>query len=877
MEDWIHNLLQQFNPKRKLSKLSSTLRELPSIDEHSWKRTVLPTVVSELPVHAPIAVYGERKTERKAWELKAPCTVRLRGRPGGVDVHLQLFSLRVGEPMDFSYSTKVKREQSLTNDINKDSLGLVNALDRSAGLSMAHLLFPDTTRPLLHVAAGAWYALSALRVTHNAMVTLHRKKRNNSDEQGVFDSKVMKWLGSVIQKYGEPAGMLAIASILWATAHPTSHQMGECIATLLPVLAGYNKTAKEARNHPDPESVWHDRHKWAARRTAHLLTKLPADDPPLGRVMDVWEGMNVNVNSAVGTGSILSCWTAGADVWGTSFWGSILIRESRKETTHSELGTAAAAAAARVESSRRDRLHIMDSPSDWSSSPKHSMHSLTLRQDSGPQLAALFGQGDHGSMDHDEHALTSRDITRLAFRAVQLVMLFAPFLLLGVFLLLVSSALAEKQRQLQACMRLIAFKCLLWSCRSSGAAFIKWGQWSSTREDIFPEDFCRVLSELHDKAPIHSFHRTRTIVEEVLGLKLEDIFEWVEPTALASGSIAQVHKAGLRVAANGKLLPPHCHVPGSQVLTVVIKVRHPGVSQRIWDDFQLLRPLAALTGHIKSLKGLGLKDTVSQFSHTMTAQADLRVEAAHLARFYSNFEKLSASVVVPRPFDELTRESVLVETFEPGKSVTKYIQAPHSCNTKIVAVGVDTYLKMLLQDNFVHTDLHPGNILVRPVSQQTKMGEDDMDMDGAIQLILLDFGLAEELTPRIRRHFIGFLNAISAGDGGVAAQHLLNWSTKQECPDTLALKEDVKLLFAKKCNIHSKDGINLDDVMKSVLHLARKHEVSIDSGYAALVVGICVIVGFATGLDPRVNLMDAATPCMLYYNLTGRVSGRLYV
>lgn len=33
--------------------------------------------------------------------------------------------------------------------------------------------------------------------------------------------------------------------------------------------------------------------------------------------------------------------------------------------------------------------------------------------------------------------------------------------------------------------------------------------------------------------------------------------------------------------------------------------------------------------------------------------------------------------------------------------------------TQIAAVGVDTYLKMILTDNFVHTDLHPGNILAR--------------------------------------------------------------------------------------------------------------------------------------------------------------------
>jgi len=32
---------------------------------------------------------------------------------------------------------------------------------------------------------------------------------------------------------------------------------------------------------------------------------------------------------------------------------------------------------------------------------------------------------------------------------------------------------------------------------------------------------------------------------------------------------------------------------------------------------------------------------------------------------------------------------------------------------QIVGLGVDAYLKMLLIDNFVHTDLHPGNIFVR--------------------------------------------------------------------------------------------------------------------------------------------------------------------
>ncbi len=35
-----------------------------------------------------------------------------------------------------------------------------------------------------------------------------------------------------------------------------------------------------------------------------------------------------------------------------------------------------------------------------------------------------------------------------------------------------------------------------------------------------------------------------------------------------------------------------------------------------------------------------------------------------------------------------------------------------TCFLQVVGLGVDAYLKMLLVDNFVHTDLHPGNIFI---------------------------------------------------------------------------------------------------------------------------------------------------------------------
>jgi hypothetical protein len=48
-------------------------------------------------------------------------------------------------------------------------------------------------------------------------------------------------------------------------------------------------------------------------------------------------------------------------------------------------------------------------------------------------------------------------------------------------------------------LRRRAWRLLLFSSSAAGAAFIKWGQWSSARRDIFPEDFCDTLASLHDK------------------------------------------------------------------------------------------------------------------------------------------------------------------------------------------------------------------------------------------------------------------------------------------------------------------------------------------------------------------------------------------
>ena len=55
-----------------------------------------------------------------------------------------------------------------------------------------------------------------------------------------------------------------------------------------------------------------------------------------------------------------------------------------------------------------------------------------------------------------------------------------------------------------------------------------------------------------------------------------------------------------------------------------------------------------------------------------------------------------------------------MESFEEGQLISRYVNNPgNPHNVKLAGIGLDSYLKMLLKDNFIHADLHPGNILVR--------------------------------------------------------------------------------------------------------------------------------------------------------------------
>lgn len=118
---------------------------------------------------------------------------------------------------------------------------------------------------------------------------------------------------------------------------------------------------------------------------------------------------------------------------------------------------------------------------------------------------------------------------------------------------------------------------MAYSLGQSGAAFIKWGQWSSVRPDMFPQALCDVLKRLHAGAPVHAWEYTRAQVEAAVGAPIEKRFDSFNPVPIASGSIAQVYSAfldGRHVAVKAK---PELHSPSRPRRPVIPAARLPHV------------------------------------------------------------------------------------------------------------------------------------------------------------------------------------------------------------------------------------------------------------------------------------------------------------
>lgn len=291
------------------------------------------------------------------------------------------------------------------------------------------------------------------------------------------------------------------------------------------------------------------------------------------------------------------------------------------------------------------------------------------------------------------------DLVSLSLRACQLAFLFGPILFVGLPLFYFGVGISERN----------LVQWIRWSLSRAGATFIKLGQWAATRPDILSTTFCDELAELQANAPCHSMSWNEKLILAAFGKPLDGVFEEFDSKPIGSGTIAQVHRAKIK--------------KGNKISSVAVKISHPKIEKIIENDLVLLSFLAdAANFLIPPLRWISLPEEVTCFSQMMSEQVNLKFEAFTLHRFAQNFEGTAKAwghlprIKFPCPHFPLISSNCLVEDLIedaiPIGKISGLSTQSNSIKTDLAILGLRGFLQMLLWDNFVHADLHPGNILV---------------------------------------------------------------------------------------------------------------------------------------------------------------------
>jgi predicted unusual protein kinase regulating ubiquinone biosynthesis (AarF/ABC1/UbiB family) len=339
---------------------------------------------------------------------------------------------------------------------------------------------------------------------------------------------------------------------------------------------------------------------------------------------------------------------------------------------------------------------------------------------------------------------------------------------------------------------------------------------------------------------------------------------------------------------------------------------------------------------------VALKAGVARVVQLLRAQLDLRVEAANLDEFRERFDPKAAHnaacddwrVTFPRPLHALTTRRVLVEEFmharhisavvlHPGRNTAKSSaqtawearggaqlslsstlpsSSPSSSEVdsaaadaaaefsarhltrlrkRLARIGLTAFLKMMLVDNLVHADLHPGNIMFKVASAppppsasaaagaRTRASADDeppvtvtsADVAEA-ELIFLDAGLTIRLDERDRFNFLALFSAVATGDGRRGARLIVRNAPASQCSDLPAFENEMQSIISR-LRASSLNETGVGTVMTDILMCTRKHRVALEGNFATLVTAAAVLEGLGRMLDPTLNIFHEAAPFLI--------------
>jgi predicted unusual protein kinase regulating ubiquinone biosynthesis (AarF/ABC1/UbiB family) len=186
------------------------------------------------------------------------------------------------------------------------------------------------------------------------------------------------------------------------------------------------------------------------------------------------------------------------------------------------------------------------------------------------------------------------------------------------------------------------------------------------------------------------FASIASVVEGELGQELDALYETFGREPAGTGSLGQVHRAGLRGRA------------------VAVKVQYPGIRAAVDADLANLSRLGFVASLGTNVDGRAL---VQELADRIADECNYLQEGAHQLQFSAMFAD-SPNVIVPSVYPTHTTERVLTSQFVEGKEFYAFLESSSQPQRNQAAMVIcDFVFRSIFEHGLFNGDPHPGNYL----------------------------------------------------------------------------------------------------------------------------------------------------------------------
>eukprot|EP00903_Cladosiphon_okamuranus_P008942 g8557.t2 len=250
-------------------------------------------------------------------------------------------------------------------------------------------------------------------------------------------------------------------------------------------------------------------------------------------------------------------------------------------------------------------------------------------------------------------------------------------------------------------------------CSVNGGVYVKLGQHLSQLDFVLPPEFIEVLRCMLDQAPQSNIEDVREVIREELGEYPETLWRSFDPVAIASASLAQVHRA-----------------EGWDGEQLAVKVQHRGLRETSKGDVDAVCLVVEVVDRL--FPKFSYKWLADEVERNLPLELNFLHEASNASRCADMFKGRS-DICVPPVVNEQTAERVLTMGFERGLRATDVngMRAMGVSLPRVASLISEAFCEQMFRHGSVHCDPHGANVLVRPHPAARKGS-------GRPQLVLLE-------------------------------------------------------------------------------------------------------------------------------------------